>query len=276
MIIWLASYPRSGSHLLRMTLQRCFNLGSFEVYQGEAPHVEPEEAAILGVRQFPDENATRFVERARSSPDLFLVKTHDIVPCSDKCIYVVRDGRAVAASSEDILRRSLTAGFPCPTSSPATFRSGAWHQHVEAFAARDPRNTLIVRYEELASDFPPLERLSKFLDRPVLRRFDIPFPRLHQLDARKYRTGRNREGIELVEGGYRDLFWTTSGQAMRTLGYDREPAEVTDAKTKIFFFHLPKSAGTSVWKVLRGLVGSDEVFQVSARNGRGRLKRFRR
>ena len=29
MLVWLASYPRSGNHLLRTLLKRCFDLGSF-------------------------------------------------------------------------------------------------------------------------------------------------------------------------------------------------------------------------------------------------------
>jgi len=63
MIIWLASYPRSGNHLLRMMLQRCFDLGSYEIYQGVAASVEPEEAAILGVRQFGAGRRWRWLQR---------------------------------------------------------------------------------------------------------------------------------------------------------------------------------------------------------------------
>lgn len=265
MIIWLASYPRSGSHLLRMILQRCFDLGSYEIYQGQGEPVNAEEAALLGLRQFPDASAEDFLARARKSPDLFLVKTHDPIPDGDTCIYVVRDGRAAIASYERYL--ADVGGLPLTVPDIIAGRApyGTWHDHVAAFAARDEARTLMLRYEDLASDRPPLERIADFIGKPARNRFDISFSRLNQLDARRYGTGHNRPGIASIESAYGDLFWRDSEAAMRRLGYDRQPNDREGVKQKTFFLHLPKTAGTSVWSVLRDIAGPERTFQASSR-----------
>ena len=61
MLVWLASYPRSGNHLLRTILQRSFDLGSYDIYQKAARPIDPKEAAVIGVRRFEDETTDEFV-----------------------------------------------------------------------------------------------------------------------------------------------------------------------------------------------------------------------
>ncbi len=97
MIIWLASYPRSGNTLLRTILKRCFDLDS---YADEPIHVESplrSDSSWIGHRELPCP-WPEFYENATRSPDRFLVKTH-LPPVDEQpYIYIVRDGRSAVQS----------------------------------------------------------------------------------------------------------------------------------------------------------------------------------
>lgn len=221
MLVWLASYPRSGNHLLRTVLSRSFDLGSYEIYQPVARPIAPAAAAAIGALTFPDETREAFLVRARASSDLFLVKTHDPVPDGDHAIYVVRDGRAALASYRRYLAevprkarslRWLINGRQWP---------GPWHAHVERFLARDTATTLVLRYEALAAHHPPLDAISAFLGVPVRRPFDVTFRHLNSLDPKIFPTGSNDPGIATVERECSARFWRVSGPTMDKLGYPR-------------------------------------------------------
>lgn len=94
MIIWLASYPRSGNTLMRTIIKQCFDQNS---YSDEEP---PDSAGLGGevaeavgdVRISTD--WPRFYQHATTSSELFLIKTH-LPPIDDApAIYIHRDGRA--------------------------------------------------------------------------------------------------------------------------------------------------------------------------------------
>src|SRR5262249_8567891 len=81
MLIWLASYPRSGSGLLRLILNRCFGLNSYDIYAGQRradgeaprgfkhrPHLE-----LMGATEWHDASREALVERAKLSSDTFLL-----------------------------------------------------------------------------------------------------------------------------------------------------------------------------------------------------------
>jgi hypothetical protein len=132
---------------------------------------------------------------------------------------VVRDARAVLISYQKYLAevdgrsvtlRELIAGKHWP---------GKWHEHVGQFLARGSNDTLILRYEDLASDNPPLEAIGRFIDRPPLRPFDVSFADLSSISPKIFPTGHNRVGIETIERQCRWLFWSRCGEMMRAMGY---------------------------------------------------------
>lgn len=270
MLIWLASYPRSGNHLLRAILSRCFDLGSYEIYQGAASGTHDRLASLIGARTFAQDSVDAFLARARLSPDVFLVKTHDPVPDVDRCIYVVRDGRAALASYQRYLATVERCQRDLAHLVEGGHWPGAWAEHVERFLARDQDSTLVLQYEDLASENPPLDRISAFLGTPARRRFDISFSDLHAINPSIFPTGSNAKGIDLVEQECSALFWQKCGRAMRRLGYSKEPRG-GDGPPSIFFFHLPKCAGTSIWGLLRNTLGTDRVFQAYSRE---RVRQF--
>src|SRR6266542_744438 len=94
MIIWLASYPRSGNTMFRVVVNRLFALRSYSVYNDRIFEDRPDVADVVGHQHF-DES----VETLALSSEPCLVKTHDL-PGTDAhpAIYLVRDGRDALVS----------------------------------------------------------------------------------------------------------------------------------------------------------------------------------
>lgn len=224
MLVWLASFPRSGNHLLRSVLQRSFGLGSYSVYPDRGTG---KLAETVGALLHEDETVEAFLDRARASPDLFLVKTHDPVPETDACLYIVRDARAALYSYRRFLAdfeklelslEDLVAGKAWP---------GAWQDHVRLLLSRDPKNTLVLRYEELASDAPPVDRIGAFLGVKPIRPFDLRFSDMQALNAKMFSIGQNAPGIASFERDHHEMFWAHCGEMMRALGYRVEEGRST-------------------------------------------------
>ena len=219
MLIWLASYPRSGNHLLRAILSRCFELGSYDIYQNIGGRSDPALAGVLGARTVDEKSSAAFIARARISSEPILVKTHDLVPGTDRCIYIVRDGRAALASYRRYLADVENRPHTLPELIEGKVWPGGWQRHVEQFLARDPAKTLVLRYEDLASADPPLAKIAAFVGAPIRRQFDIAFDDLHRLSPAMFPTGSNEPGVEIVERECSDAFWRICGPAMARLGY---------------------------------------------------------
>jgi hypothetical protein len=220
MIVWLASYPRSGNTLLRMILNRCFGLSSYSVYRNTS--VASAWMEVVGHVDHEDPSAETFVDRARRSDETFLIKTHEFPAPEHAEIYVVRDGRAALASYQRFLRDREGVEIGLEQLASGAQWPGSWADHVETWLDRAGPRQLLLRYEELcAGDGPPLERIGAFLGKPVLRRFDVGFPELRAASPTFFGVGRDAPGIDLVERTCSEAFWRVNGGAMRRLGYAR-------------------------------------------------------
>ncbi len=211
--IWLASYPRSGSTLLRIVLWRCFALPSTSVYRDD-----------LGGNAVLEAHAGHYEAGAALPPGTApgaprLVKTHGAPRDAAPAIYVVRDGRAATVSLWEYggRRRSLR-----DVAAGATF-AGPWGAHVERWRAWERRDTLLLRYESMAADLPAtLAALSGFLGRPALGR-TLPDRRaLAAADGRWVRAAPCDWRAALGPSELR-LFDAVNGATMARLGYGGAP-----------------------------------------------------
>src|ERR1043166_1341802 len=94
MIIWLASYPRSGNTFLRIVLNRLYGISTYSIYDDNDPVAQRVGPDLLGYRPKPNCR-----ELMANGPNLFFTKTHkrrkgDTNPV----IYLVRDGRDAVVS----------------------------------------------------------------------------------------------------------------------------------------------------------------------------------
>jgi hypothetical protein len=90
-IVWIASFPRSGNTFLRIVLNRLYGVRTSVVYDfdGVADRLG---APLVGFEERPGTFAAM-----RESPEVHLVKTHrphdELILDGDKAICLVRDGR---------------------------------------------------------------------------------------------------------------------------------------------------------------------------------------
>lgn len=217
MIVWLASYPRSGNTLTRMLLFKTMGLES------DSDEYEPAEFDFQYHKAWNGMGSwDAFYQYASQSTEIFLVKTHRIPRDSQPAIYIVRDGRKSCLSYSYFHQRSTPA--PCPSLLEIVIGKdfyGGWSEHFGNWACRD--NVLTVRYEELvgASD-ELLNTIAKWVRYAgPIRPWINPFDEEKKKDPHFFREGK-------VEWQGDDHAWTplvnaaflkVHGDLMVELGY---------------------------------------------------------
>ncbi|MBR0776480.1 sulfotransferase domain-containing protein [Bradyrhizobium diazoefficiens] len=223
MIVWLASFPRSGNTLLRTVLKQSMGLSSRSDSMDENDHVRDGDvwAIDVGVEGIlTDWNA--FYRQASEADEVFLVKTHRPPVDDQPAIYVVRDGRKACLSYLHFDRRFRSGTGSLAEIVVGIDRYGDWSSHYHAWAGR--RNTFIVRFEDLVE--PSAATLSAIADvaayRGPIAPWRNPFDSLHAYDRFFFREGRVRwEGAPEWTPVIDALFFHLHQDLMVQLGYAR-------------------------------------------------------
>jgi hypothetical protein len=181
-IIWLASYPRSGNSFISLILHHVYGMQTHSLYFKREPTALRE---VLGMAPLPDS-----LSELDGDERLHVVKTHEL-PLNDgrKAIYIVRDGRDALMSYAKFLLRSSphhqsesaveTMRQLITTDSPNHYRG--WSTHVASWL-RAP-NTTVLAYEDLLEE--PVNNVERALTNagismPCRGAGDPPaFPDLH-------------------------------------------------------------------------------------------------
>jgi hypothetical protein len=197
MIVWLASYPRSGNTLLRTLLYQTLGLKSlpewteWRLFPTEADDKHAELQALLGTQR-PSQPWEEFYPTALRSCQCHLVKTHQAPIDDQPAIYVLRDGRKAAYSYWQYHRAFLPAyGRTLLQVIAGDDTFGDWSSHARAWIGRSRGPLLILRYEELVhATAEVVARIASFLsrsDRP--KPWVNPFEKLHEMSPRFFREG---------------------------------------------------------------------------------------
>jgi len=233
MIVWLASYPRSGNTLLRQILKGCFQVDSYESLGPPRGSPSAPAACTTAARQRwghleTSEDRCTFYERASHSPALFFVKTHEQPPDAQKAIYVVRDGRLVQESFLSFQQHYHPGSSSFLSLLCSDHPFGDWSSHYRRWQARPGAQTLVVRFDELADSSPELvARLGEFIGhRGPVREWHNPHRYLRQTLPELIGEGRthwqrNDLWTDLALG----LFYTWHGSLLIELEY-ATPEEV--------------------------------------------------
>jgi hypothetical protein len=235
MVVWIASYPRSGNTLVRMLLHYGFGLPTYSVFD-DPMLVSDGSADTIGHVSLPDQPDALAHRSA-----LYLVKTHRLEDAASAhpAVYVVRDGRDALVSCAHYqlrhggsrLTRACLARLPGRVRRVA-FRSalqsmvrdtrfGGWSRNVAAWNAR-AAPTVLVRYEDLVR--APMEVLrdacAKLDVRPSAPARDLPsFQSLSEKWPGMFRRGVAGAWRDEMPQGVQDAFWRYHGDGMRLLGY---------------------------------------------------------
>ena len=233
LITWLASYPRSGNTLLRIVLNFCFGQFSHSIYT-DAEFNDPAIRHVVGHEAIgPDPR--RFLREAHLRKGTIYVKTHELPGMDDHpAIYVLRDGRSSVISHyhflKDILHRDVTL-----TDVIAGKFGTSWSQHVNAWTTSSRSNMLVVRFEDMNIGNPiTLERISKFIRRPILREFNVSFDRLHAQSPLFFRRGSDAANIAELDAKSLILFEQLHGDTLRQMGYGEATLRINEQSGKGF------------------------------------------
>ena len=222
MILWLASYPRSGNTLLRTMLQKAFGLSSYSVYDDDTDlGLIPEVRNQVG-HQFLGAPIAEFYQRERNSPELKLVKTHDPPVDDGAAIYVIRDGRSAIVSRYNMLvnlrKRSDISITDVILGRKARF--GHWTGHIRAWEPRQRPKTLLLFYHDLLSNpGHALTAISGFIGRQSVAQWHNNFDELHRVFPEFFNRGSDEANVAQMTQEEQALFWTVHGDCMREYGF---------------------------------------------------------
>lgn len=225
-IVWLASYPKSGTTWLRAFLHNYLRQGDqphdinrladFCESESDAAHYRPyddrpaaqySQAQVQRLRPLVHRDLTRIF------PDLVFVKTHNAVLLVDGVplltpqvtagsIYLVRDPRAVAVSYSHHLGLSVDETIDFMADDGASTgaddrhvfeRLASWSSHVQSWTPAPNPRLHVMRYEDMLADpAASFGRLIRFLGReppPDRLAQAIRFSAFAELQAQEQRSG---------------------------------------------------------------------------------------
>lgn len=224
MIIWLASFPRSGNTLTRTILKQVFGVESYSVY---------DDAHDLGADQRVAETVghvrhgktwAEMRPRLRDDDRLHFVKTHEPPEDGGRAIYVVREPVSCFVSFRHYLREYFQRGFRPEEFAAGLTPWGSWSSHIENWHPERRENTLLLRYEDLVTDAEPqIEKIAAFTGLPVRSRWTNTFDQLRKAEPRFFRRGRvSTDETEVpADDALLIRFW--SQHWLRRLSYDVAP-----------------------------------------------------
>jgi sulfotransferase family protein len=227
MLVWVASFPRSGNTFLRIILHRLYGVRTSTVYDvdGVAARLG---ADLIGFTERPGELAD-----LRASDEPHFIKTHRQrdadVDERDHAICLVRDGRdalvswARQTSEDDPGRYEAELGTKILRDTPVG--TGSWGSNVLSWLRPPAVHRIVLRYEDLTRDpwavVPPV--ITRLAPRLTVRP-DASIPSLNELrrhDDRFFRRGRTGSHHDELPASLHDLFWSRPDNqaAMALLGY---------------------------------------------------------
>jgi hypothetical protein len=166
MIVWLASFPRSGNTMVRLLLKKVYCRNSFSIYDDETREAMTAQLGLTGDRLHFGESD---VEEARHSRELYFVKTHELPTDRSPALCIVRDGRDTLVSYAHFIRTyepGMAERFGFVELLRLLIESrdhfGGWSGHVRAWSAHAGQAaTAWVRFEDLIRE--PLRTLEDSL-----------------------------------------------------------------------------------------------------------------
>jgi hypothetical protein len=236
MVIWLASYPRSGNTFFRVLLHRLFGFQTYSVYPiaNETEHM-PDDTQNL-MRLTGQVEAGCDVSRLRADSGKHFVKTHDL-PSGDSspAVVLVRDGRDVMVSyARYVLKTEQGIEQPTKDEFEGTLeqiitgdRFAGWSANVQAWMDRAGWDG-IIRYENLIQD--PVN-----IAAAALRRLGVnaelnsaappSFQTLQTTVPWFFRSGKPGYWRQEMPSRLQELFLERHGAVLLRLGYSERVAQ---------------------------------------------------
>jgi hypothetical protein len=218
-IVWIASFPRSGNTFLRIVLNRLYGVRTSVVYDfdGVADRLG---SSLVGFEERPGTFAAM-----RESPEVHLVKTHrprdELILDGDKAICLVRDGRDCLVSWA---RQRSEDGVRCFADElrdviflPAGRGAGQWGLNVLSWLQPPHPGRIVLRYGELIDNPGAAFRRvagTLGLGLELVTTAAIPtFAELNQVDGRFFHRGFTGTYRDELPEDLHQAFWAQPGNA---------------------------------------------------------------
>ena len=220
MVIWIASYPRSGNRFFRWVARHRYGLPERTKYAAP-PETDPTYPRV------------RTMEQVIASAEPVMLKTHERPDADDfPAVYVLRDGRDAMVSYTHFAL-TITRKLPPEAVTPDLFRTtlrdllledkspyGSWGENVLAWEKRAA--TVVVRYEDMVRD--PGGEVDRALARAGCRAARVndgvpSFESMKKEDGKLVRRGQPGSWKDEFPPELLPLFWKRNGEAMRRFGY---------------------------------------------------------
>jgi hypothetical protein len=226
MIVWIASFPRSGNTFLRILLHRIYGVPTSTVYDvdGVAERVG---AALVGAVDRPAS-----VAEFRAAPGIHFVKTHRprdaSVADDDRAICLVRDGRDAVVSWARLESESDPSAYEAQLRTKILNRSGTgtWGANVLSWLEPPSPGRVLLRYEDLIAKPETAVKSVVSALAPDLAPGpapDIPtLATLKESDPKFFRRGQVGSHDDELSPDLHTLFWSLpeNRRAMDLLGYE--------------------------------------------------------
>lgn len=221
LLVWLASYPRSGNTYIRMLLKDVFGLGSWSLHGEGDERVFGSRSGLRDIVRHlnTSKTADELISEAQNSKEIYIIKTHERPLTDDPAIYVVRDGRASIISYFHYLNEIENFMIPLEQVIDGDVFAGSWSGHFKNWDPQFRKSTLLLRYEVISNN-PRLlvKELGAFLELLPVKAFTRSFSELNAVFPEFFRAGNNKLNISEMEP-FTAHFINKHGNLMRNLGY---------------------------------------------------------
>jgi hypothetical protein len=224
-LVWLASFPRSGNTLTMRTLADVYGIKRLcTIFQ--------DQLLMKGWRRgyrLPAELVglpkDELLEALRARPEPFFVKSHRIEDSADPApaLYCVRDGRDVQVSLAHWIKGKKNGPYRLPFDERlgVLVSSDSWSRNVRAWRTRTAP-TALVRFEELVAD--PASTVKRACDElgvalPEPTGELTSFEELKAKNPLMHRRGKPGSWREEMSPANERSFWRLHREEMEALGY---------------------------------------------------------
>jgi len=238
MIVWLASYPRSGNTFFRVILNSVFEIKTYSIYDDRGDIGADEKTSEVVGHEFLPENFD--LQKARDNEKTYYIKTHELldnrVDSNDKVIYLIRDGRESTLSFTKHQNTFYNHNKKFIDTIRGNTFIGGWGEHVRSWNPKYRENTLLVRFEDLIKEpIKYIETLAKFLEVNPIGDSIPTFDELKKINPKFFRSGKTNSWENIYNEEEHLSFWFHNNKVMDDYGYEyKKPDLFNDLKNNKF------------------------------------------
>lgn len=223
MIVWLASYPRSGNTFLRVILHTVFGIKTYSIYNDvDDIAADAKTSEVVGHLMLPEGFD---LQKAREEALTYYIKTHQLpdenVAKEDKVIYLIRDGRESTLSFMKHQNAYATQTMSLRDVMYGKAFAGSWADHVRIWSPKNRPNVMLIQFEALVETPTAfIERIARFLRIEPVGGSIPSFEDLKTMNPRFFRSGEKSSWEKMYSEEEHKVFWIKSYREMVEYGYD--------------------------------------------------------